>query len=517
MGNNSHGNKNEKSLSAALNKKKYKDLPNLNLRTFIREIHPNVTDETLILCPYNPGMKKQDVQIVIDNASYFISVKTGSGNSIHQEKLEPFIEMLKENYNISDTLADSIRFFIWGDGTFDGSGLKEDRMKANQIKKKYPQIINSIQCFLNEHKNDLLKRFLITGRFNGYIDYIYYGTPLNGVWCKAQDALDFHNNYTQKSRAGIKLGNTTFQTWNRCIDGDKKENQRDTIQLKWGAIQVNIASIRQANTNLNMGTQEGDSGEFNFCKELNKNKNFSNRYWKFLSENVNLPETLDNVYAIKASSKVFSTLANMKVLPKTDLYLIKAKLDSKFLLLNNHQLDENLMCDKIYTIIPGSGISVKKPNSKKYTIQKLSVNSFNSLFGSTYLAAGASLYCNIEELHKNDEVIAGWGISYDELITNLSAIKNIDMLISLSTSNEDKIKICKSIKAYCNEKIKELIQNNQNISNLIFKGEGNFAEPYIAHFIYKNQLLKLNDQDDFSVTTGSGRSKGQFSIEIRPK
>ena len=140
MASNSHGNKNEKHLSDALNNKKFKDLSNLNLRTFIKEIHPTATNETLILCPHRPGSKKQDLEIIIDNFSYFVSVKTGSGNSIHQERLEPFIEMLKDKYFISDSIANSIKFFIWGDGTYDGSGLKENRLSSSELIKKYPEV-----------------------------------------------------------------------------------------------------------------------------------------------------------------------------------------------------------------------------------------------------------------------------------------------------------------------------------------------------------------------------------------
>ncbi|TCT15502.1 hypothetical protein EDC18_103207 [Natranaerovirga pectinivora] len=516
MGNNLHGNTNEKSLSASLHNKKHKDLANLNLRTFIKEIHPTVTDDTLIQCPYNASMKKQDIQILIANKTYFISVKTGSGNSIHQEKLEPFIKILKESYSISDSLANDIRFFVWGDGTYDGSGLKENRLNASKIKKLYPNIINNIQSFFHQHKKELLTRFLVTGRFNGHIDYIYYGTPLSGVWCATQDALNFHNDYSAKSRGGIKLGNTTFQTWNRCIEGHKKENERDTIQLKWGAIQTDISNIRKTNITLNMGTQEGDSGEFNFCTELNRSKSNSNRYWKFLIENVNLPESLDNIYAVKVSNNVFSKLANMKVLPKTDLYLVQAELDPQFLLLNNHILDENLLNDKTFKIIPGSGISIKRPDSTKYTIQKLSVNSFNTLFGNTYLAAGASLYCNTKEINKNDAVISAWGLTYDELINSFPNVKKIGILNS-TASIEEKVSICKTLKTYCNEQIKKLIQDDSSKSDLIFKGMGNFEEPYVAHFIFKNQTLQFNTPTNFSVTTGSGRSKGKYTIEIKPK
>lgn len=513
MASNSHGNKNEKHLSDALNNKKFKDLSNLNLRTFIKEIHPTATNETLILCPHRPGSKKQDLEIIIDNFSYFVSVKTGSGNSIHQERLEPFIEMLKDKYFISDSIANSIKFFIWGDGTYDGSGLKENRLSSSELIKKYPEVIREIQMFFDQHRIKLLTRFLITGRFHdGHINYIYYGTTLNGVWCSAQDALNFHKNINISSR-GIKLGNTTFQSWNRCIKGGKKEKYRDTIQLKWGSIKSDIAEIRkQSNRGLHLGTQEGDSAEYDFCRELNKNKNPSNQHWKFLSENLELPKKLDNIYAVKVSKKVFSSLANKKVFPKTDLYLIEADLDPNFLLIHNHLLDENILDEQTLNFIPKSGISIKRPDSKKYAIQKLSITSFNALLNKPILGAGASLYCSEENMFKNKKIIDAWGVTYNELLE-----LNLDNKNLTSTSVDETVRALKKIKKHSNEKIKEIIKSNSNTLNLIFKGSGNFEEPYVAHFIFIENTLKLNNATDFSVTTGSGRTKGSFSIEIKPK
>lgn len=517
MGSNPHGNKNEESISTALHNKKYKELGYLNLKTFIKEIHPSITPDTLILCPYKPGMTKQDIQIVIDESTYYVSVKVGEGNSIHQEKLAPFLEMIKDKYNISESLANDIRMFVWGDGTIDGKAPQENRMNNDTFKKLYPQVIKNIQDFFDVNRIDLLNRFLITGALGGKVDYIYYGTPHDGVWCTAQEAINFQMTAPKGSRTAIGLGDISFQTWNRCINGNKKEKYRDTIQLKWGNIHRDITAIRKSNSSLNMGTHEGDSGEFNFSKELNKNKNATSRYWKILIQNLNISSSLDDIYAVKVSNNVFSNLAQQKVLPKTDLYLIRAKIDSQFLLLNNYQLDEKLINEIKHEIIKGSGVSVKRPDSTKYTIQKLSPSSFKALFGNTYLAAGASLYCNAEEIYKNDSVIAGWSSSYQEIITNIPSIENIGILISDSATTEEILELCKAIKSYCNNRIKELILNDSSISNLIFKGESNFPEPYVAHFIYKNQELLLNTATDISITTGSGRSKGIFTIEIKPK
>lgn len=516
MGNNKHGNQNEKSIAQAINNKQFKELSNLNLKTFIKEIYPSVQENTLIMCPYSAGMKKQDLHILIGEKSYYISLKTGSGNSIHQEKLEPFIQMLKENYNADENILNDIRFFIWGDGTYNGTGAKTDRLSSNELKKQYPELMKNIQAFFEEHKKDLLNRFLVTGRFDGYIDYIYYGTVLNGTWCSASSALKFHCEQLVPKGSGIKLGNTTFQSWNRCIKGTAKEKQRDTIQLKWASIEKDIASIRKSDLLLNMGTQEGDTQEFSFCKELNRNRTYSNRYWKILKEQLNLENDIENIYAVKVNKKVFSKLAGKKVLPKTDVYLVKANLQKEVLLLNNHILDEDIIKNLDYEVIENSGISIKRKDSKKYTIQKLSINSFVSLFKNPYLGAGASIYCNEKELYKNDDILKAWDINVESFLLQFAHIKNSQTYLNDITLAQ-KVVICKGIKTYCNAEIKKIIKEDAQICELIFKGERNFEQPYVANFIFKNNTLQLNNIEDFSVTTGSGRSKGKYTIEIKPK
>ncbi len=64
--------------------------------------------------------------------------------------------------------------------------------------------------------------------------------------------------------------------------------------------------------------------------------------------------------------------------------------------------------------------------------------------------------------------------------------------------------------------MKESIQNNLNIYYSLFTGSSWFDEPYVAHYIYLNKKIQDNSLTDFSITTGSGRSKGKFSIEIKP-
>lgn len=232
MANNTHGNVNEHVLVNALNNKTILDL-NKNLQDFIKSLDPSITNNTIISSKSLGGNRKSDLSITINSNTFNISLKMGSGNSVHQEKIEDFIEFLKEYYLISDSVANDLRFFIWGDGTLDGNGNLSDRMSATELKQQYPEKINNIQSELSHHKEDLLNRFIFTGRCNDSIDYIYHGTLENGLWASRDELWPYL--LSESSNNSISVGILTFQAWNRSITGNS-DHKRGQIQLKCGQL-----------------------------------------------------------------------------------------------------------------------------------------------------------------------------------------------------------------------------------------------------------------------------------------
>ena len=112
---------------------------------------------------------------------------------------------------------------------------------------------------------------------------------------------------------------------------------------------------------------------------------------------------------------------------------------------------------------------------------------------------------------KNDAVIEGW-YSNPKCFIDFFKQAGIDIednIIDLETANE--------IKKYSNLKIEEIINNNKEISDFMFNGIGNFEEPFTVHYLYENGELKDDCFIPFKPTTGSGRSKGTFTIVIKPK
>lgn len=236
-----NGFQNEIQLFNSLNGQQYFDL-NPNLQKFIFEINKSVPKDKIIANKIG-GENKSDLLIIVDNKQFNVSIKKGTGNSIHQEPVEEFIEFLEKNYKIDPYVFENIRHFIWGDETIDGSGDVSNRMSANQYKKKYPEKINSIQTYFNNHLEDLIKRFVIEGVSDySSVDYLYYGDINYGKCISSGNIIRFMMN--NSSNGLISIGRMSFQAWNRNLNGGvKSESKRGSIQLKWGTLKSDVELI----------------------------------------------------------------------------------------------------------------------------------------------------------------------------------------------------------------------------------------------------------------------------------
>lgn len=243
---------NETLLMEALNNKRYNEL-NQNLKdaiTFISE--KPINDNTLIQAYKVGGVNKTDLVIEFNSEHYNLSIKKGTGNSVHQEKVDDFILFLQKEYGISNELNEDILYFIWGDGTLDGTGAVADRLSAAQFKRKYPEKVENIKNFFHEHKKELIKRFLIKGlKSESSPDYMYYGTPEEGIVVNANDALEWlSDDANEKTGTPLPIGRLTFQAWNRNINGgNKSEKKRGVIQLKWGSVGQDLKTIAESGKN----------------------------------------------------------------------------------------------------------------------------------------------------------------------------------------------------------------------------------------------------------------------------
>lgn len=221
-----------------------------------------------------------------------------------------------------------------------------------------------------------------------------------------------------------------------------------------------------------------------------------------------LPYNPENTYAIHIISKKYGRVNQANVSCKADVYLANGYVSEDYLLENDFYLSENDVSRFNLTPIPNSGISVKLDGSY-YTILKISPNTFKKLFDDNILATGASIY-STKSINLNGEILKGWGVSEDDFIDYFSKLFAED-LVSIS----DKY-ILGKIKTYCNEQIQKIILGSKELSDFVFKGIGNFEEPFTAHWIIENNSIKPNYPIPFIITTGSGRSKGSYTIVLKP-
>ncbi len=143
---------------------------------------------------------------------------------------------------------------------------------------------------------------------------------------------------------------------------------------------------------------------------------------------------------------------------------------------------------------------------------------FYKLFGSYELGAGASIFCKFpEDLLKNQNILVGWKTDWSKIEKYFDGIKDIEKLKDNNTSPEKRLKIADELKKYSNKIIKDKICKNKELSDFIFMGIGNFEEPYTAHWVFEHGVLKKAGLEPFIVTTGSGRTHGDFTVVIKPK
>ena len=258
---------------------------------------------------------------------------------------------------------------------------------------------------------------------------------------------------------------------------------------------------------MNIGTYQGDNAEIDFVKTFNKNKNLFNSYLsKFKDKN--------NLWMIRVTTRQPSALCSQRVFTRADCYL--GYFDSNIIsILNNNDfyLSEEILEKNciFFRKINNSGISIKMTTSNKFQILKTGPKSFYALFNTYELGAGASLYCKKEEeLVKNPDVILGWNSTIKKMTSYFSTFTKNDTAFYLNKE------VCDAIKKYSNLEIKRLIDNSVELQKKIFNGIGLYEEPYTAHYFYHGKKLDILTTIPFSVTTGSGRSHGDYTIVLKP-
>ena len=256
MSSNRHGFSNEEHISNYLNNKNFENL-NENMQRFLsfvfkRQISSHETilsDLTQKIEGKNP---KPDIWIKIGNEIKFVSVKEGSGNSVHQEPFKDFCKFL-EDINVTEETVNYLKLYHYGDDTLDGNG--EIRLSTADIKIKYQSKIQSVNAELNSTKNlpKILDRVLFAGVFRNpvIVDAVYHGSVNNGVYANREEIIEYLiTNANISEMSGIRFSELTYQPWTRDqFRTAAHPDRRYVMQVKWGSMTncINIITRRRNN------------------------------------------------------------------------------------------------------------------------------------------------------------------------------------------------------------------------------------------------------------------------------
>lgn len=188
------------------------------------------------------GGGKPDIVVSICGKKLYVSIKSGHGNSVHQEPVEDMARYLKK-LGASSAILRALRIFIWGDGTENGTAPQEARMSAKEVVSKYPGEMNLLREFLESHKGELITRFIQTGEHgDANAGFIYYGTPENGFCASVDRVIEFLCSVSRQGGA-MPVGGLLMQAWNRAISSEKSNSKRGNVQVKWINIEKDMKEI----------------------------------------------------------------------------------------------------------------------------------------------------------------------------------------------------------------------------------------------------------------------------------
>lgn len=235
-----NGFENEEQLKETINSLPFENL-STDLKNVLKKLNSGIIPK-IISAKKIGGKAKPDLSIKLDSNVFFISVKKGSGNSVHQEKLETFIPFVK-NLGASVDIINAIKLFIWSDGTINGSGKIINRKNVKEMANAYPSELKIVQSFFNTHKKTLIHRFITTGIYNyDKVTHLIYG-DINNIYGAPIENIELFLS-SQVTNASLSVGKLSFQAWNVVKNGNPNtENRRGQIQLKWGGLKNDILKI----------------------------------------------------------------------------------------------------------------------------------------------------------------------------------------------------------------------------------------------------------------------------------
>ena len=205
----------------------------------IKKMFTNVQDRSVVIARHVPAYMgcKTDIEIKLERELKLISVKSGACPHIHQEKIVYFLDFLKEE-GISEKTRNFVAYYLFADGSIDGTGNKF--LKAKDIEIKYNDAFKEANKELSneEFARKLLYRCVIKGRkeTRKEIDYVYYGDENHGYLISKEEILNICSKKDTSHYNCLHGGVLMLRRKSRIDRHDETKRDNRYLQLRWPSL-----------------------------------------------------------------------------------------------------------------------------------------------------------------------------------------------------------------------------------------------------------------------------------------
>lgn len=187
---------------------------NKKMYDFLKYLNPHLNIHSSVCCQVlNDNQSKPNLHITLDGCDYYISVLFGSGNSVHEENPNDFLNL------ITSLGADlSVINFIH-------ELCYCHHHTTAFMKTQSHMIIQHVRSFFDTVKLPIIERAMKFGQYNQpQTQYIYWGNTVDSKYCTIDQAIHILNS-SISSTTLILIGGLALQRKNYKVNNN--------IQLKW--------------------------------------------------------------------------------------------------------------------------------------------------------------------------------------------------------------------------------------------------------------------------------------------
>lgn len=231
-----NGFKNEKNFVKFFNNKYLSEFDK-NTQELLKEIFDNVIDDSMPIISWKNNLpQKADIFIKFKKYVKSISIKSGTGNSVHQEKLHDFEEFLKSLYVPYYAIDNYISFHFGYARDKNGSRITSQKLGTFEYLRFFQKEIDNLNKYINKTRTivSIVDRIIIRGRNSEYgIDALISGTPQNYVWINKDDIYDLFLSKKLINYNVLHVSLVTFGPKIRHSHEDKTKKEILNVTFRW--------------------------------------------------------------------------------------------------------------------------------------------------------------------------------------------------------------------------------------------------------------------------------------------